>query len=297
MSHAIFAANWSFGEKAVQAAAAHWAGRPAGRPHLLDAAIAGAASAESDLEVFTVGKGGMPNALGEVELDAAVMEGERMDAGAVAGVRGFACPSALAREVMLHSPHVLLVGEGATRFALARGFHQENLLTEEALREWRKHQNLLPTYDPSAGSESNHDTIGVLGCFEGHLVAVCSTSGLAGKLPGRVGDSPLVGAGLFADNEAGAAVATGIGEHILRSALSVRIVDRMRAGAGPQEACDDVLHHLVRRRPECAEMMIAVMAMSPHGEVGTRALVQGYCAFTAQAGVVTKIGETPLPAR
>lgn len=189
-----------------------------------------------------------------------------------------------------------MVGGGAERFALGRGFTQENLLTEKALQEWEKHRSLNPVLDPSAGAESNHDTIGVLGCFQGQVVAVCSTSGLAGKLPGRVGDSPVIGSGLYADNEGGAAVATGIGEHILRSCLSVRIVDRMKAGASAQQACDDILTDLVRRRPECARMMIAVMAISPEGDPGTRALVKGYCAHVHDGTHSRRFGEEPLGA-
>lgn len=240
---------------------------------LLESVIEGAAAVERDPNVLSVGYGGLPNRDGEVELDAAVMEGAQLRAGAVASVRGFFPAIYLARAVMEHTPHLMLVGEGAARFALRQGYEPQQLLTPESLQrwqEWRK-QRTAPkevSAERAHAPAPAHDTVGVLGWHAGHLVAACTTSGLAWKMPGRVGDSPIVGAGLYADNEAGAAVCTGVGEYIWRFALASRVVEAMRAGYSAQQACQRSIEFMLRRLPEVAERQCAVIAIRADGDLG-----------------------------
>jgi isoaspartyl peptidase/L-asparaginase-like protein (Ntn-hydrolase superfamily) len=273
----LFAATWWFGRLAVEEA---WrvfeqATGDSAEEHLLRAVVAGASAVELDPQVLSVGLGGLPNQLGEVELDAAVMEGARLRAGAVASVRRFVPAVQIALQVMQKTPHIMLTGEGAERFALQQGFAPRQLLTEESLRRWYEwhRQQHAPTdvSQERARGEESHDTVGVLGWHEGHLVAACTTSGLAWKMPGRVGDSPIVGAGLYADDEAGAAVATGHGEEIWRFTLCARVVELMREGVSAQSACDQVVQAMLRRLPEVAERQAAVIAIRADGDFGCAA--------------------------
>src|SRR5947209_8214606 len=231
MPNPALIATWPFGQTAVRTALPLLLkGRPA-----LDAVIAGAQAVEDDPEVRSVGYGGLPNAVGTVQLDACVMDGQTLSCGAVAGVENVRHVSALARRVMEKTPHVLLVGEGARLFALQQGFPLQSLDTPESQAEWEKGR---PTQFPAA-SPDNHDTVAVLTLDpKGNLGGVCSTSGMAHKLPGRVGDSPLIGHGLYVDNTAGAAGATGVGEEVIRIGGSHLIVEAIRAGKTPQEACE-----------------------------------------------------------
>lgn len=271
----LFVATWWFGRIAVEAAYQQWQALTAcdSAIRLLESVVEGAAAVERDPNVLSVGYGGLPNRDGEVELDAAVMEGAQLRAGAVASVRGFYPAIYLARAVMEHTPHVMLVGEGAARFALRQGYEPQQLLTPESLRrwqEWRKQRTAPTEVSAERGSApaSPHDTVGVLGWHAGHLVAACTTSGLAWKMPGRVGDSPIVGAGLYADNEAGAAVCTGVGEYILRFALASRVVEAMRAGYSAEQACQRSIDFMLRRLPEVAEHQCAVIAIRADGDLG-----------------------------
>jgi isoaspartyl peptidase/L-asparaginase-like protein (Ntn-hydrolase superfamily) len=255
-------ATWPFGRTAVKAAAALLEqSKPA-----LDAAIAGAQSVEDDPTVHSVGYGGIPNAIGTVQLDACVMDGHTLACGAVAGVENIRHVAALARKVMEKTPHVLLVGEGAKLFAVENGFPLETLNTPESLAEWEKTKP-RPRHDKPQG----HDTVAVLALdAKGSLGGVCTTSGLAHKLPGRVGDSPLIGHGLYVDNMAGAAGATGVGEEIIRIGGSLVIVEAMRAGRSPQEACEQAIRKVnqvaVRRGVHPAK--VAFLALDPNGRVG-----------------------------
>src|SRR5438067_12308707 len=238
MPEFVVVATWPFGQTAVKAAAPLLRqGRPA-----LDAALAGAQAVEDDPKVTSVGYGGLPNAIGTVQLDACVMDGQSLSCGAVAGLENIRHPAAVARRVMEKTPHVLLVGEGARWFALQQGFALDTLLTPESVKKWeqRKPRAERPAPPPvPPGSAADHDTVTVLALDQkGHLGGVCTTSGLAHKLPGRVGDSPLIGAGLYVDDSAGAAGATGVGEEIIRIGGSVLVVESMRAGRSPQEACE-----------------------------------------------------------
>ena len=200
----------------------------------LDAAIGGVAIEEKNIKNTTVGKGGTPDREGNVTLDACVMD-QNGNTGAVTCVENITHVAQLAKAVMTKTPHVMLTGKGAEEFAYQQGFKAENLLTkdsEKAWKEWLKTSD----YKPIINIE-NHDTIGMLTLdHDGNLSGACTTSGLAYKMKGRVGDSPIIGAGLFVDNEIGGAVATGMGEEIIKSIGSFLIVELMRQGKSPQEA-------------------------------------------------------------
>jgi N4-(beta-N-acetylglucosaminyl)-L-asparaginase len=222
----------------------------------LDAVIAGVNIVEDDSNDHSVGYGGLPNEDGVVELDSSVMHGPTHRAGAVAALPNIKNPSKVAQKVMERTNHVLLVGEGALRFAKAHGFKEENLLTDEAREIWLKWKetisdkdNWLPphsTTDKGIGMIPDSfkpflEMYGTINCdaidLRGNISGVTTTSGLAWKLPGRVGDSPIIGAGLYVDNEVGAAGSTGRGEANLTSCNSVMIVEWMRLGKSPEEAC------------------------------------------------------------
>jgi isoaspartyl peptidase/L-asparaginase-like protein (Ntn-hydrolase superfamily) len=267
MADPVVIATWPFGQTAVHAAAALLRqGRPA-----LDAAIAGAQAVEDDPTVDSVGYGGIANAVGTVQLDACVMDGKTLSCGSVAGVENIRHVSALARRVMEKTPHVMLVGDGARHFALEQGFPLEYLSTPESVAAWEK-KKPGPKKKPAPGQPpESHDTVTVLALDQkGSLGGVCSTSGLAYKLPGRVGDSPLIGAGLYVDDTAGAAGGTGVGEEIIRVGGSLLIVEAMRAGKSPQQACDLVVQRIIdlalRRGVHPAR--VAFLALSPKGEFG-----------------------------
>lgn len=225
-----------------------------------DAVEAGVRVSESDPEVHSVGIGGYPNVEGIVQLDAAIMDGLSARAGAVAALEEIENPISVARRVMEKTPHVLLVGPGALQFALAEGFERVNLLTEAARARWREFQAQPP---------QGHDTIGMCALdAAGNLAVACTTSGLPWKLPGRVGDSPLIGAGLFVDNEVGAATATGIGEEVIRTAGASVVVENMRRGMSPARACRDAIQRILRKNPAAAKRQVAYLALRRDGVVG-----------------------------
>jgi N4-(beta-N-acetylglucosaminyl)-L-asparaginase len=225
----------------------------------LEAVIAGVNIVEDDPEDVTVGYGGLPNEDGVVELDASVMNGPTHSAGAVASLRNIKNPSKVARLVMERSDHALLVGEGALRFAKAHGFVEENLLTEKSREIWLEWKETLSDRDNwfPPRSEKADDAIkpylasyGTINCIavdaDGDLAGVTTTSGLAFKLAGRVGDSPIIGAGLYVDNEVGAAGSTGRGEANILNCGSFAVVEFMRRGLPPEEACLESLKRIVK---------------------------------------------------
>jgi len=242
----------------------------------LDAVIAGANVVELDPEDASVGYGGLPNEEGVVQLDASVMSGRLRKSGAVGALERIKTPSAVARLVMERTDHVMLVGEGALRFARAHGFVEENLLTESSRLRWlRWKENLSPEDDwlpPADGvyrdrTGRTQGTINVLAVdAAGDLAGCTTTSGLSWKLPGRLGDSPIVGAGLYVDNEVGAAGATGRGEEVIKTCGSFAVVEAMRRGSPPEEACREALRRIVRWTKEDPDFDVKYVALRRDGE-------------------------------
>ncbi len=252
-------------------------GRPA-----LDAIISGVAVEEENVENTTVGIGATPDRDGNVTLDACVMSSEG-DYGAVMAVENIVNVAALARKVMEETPHVILAGRGAEEFAYDQGFKKEQLLTEASearWKEWLKTSN----YQPEINVE-NHDTIGMLAMDKnGDIAGVCTTSGLGYKMRGRVGDSPVIGSGLFVDNEIGAAVATGMGEEVLKTVGSFLVVELMRNGMSPQKACEEAVSRIVRKGDRYKDFQVAYIAMNKAGETGSYAIHQGFTMMKYQNG-------------
>jgi len=211
----------------------------------------------------SVGYGGRPNSEGVVELDAAIMDGLTHDAGSVAGMQGIKCPISVARKVMERTRHVMLVGENAKQFAIKQGFKEENLLTKDSEKDWKewKLQN--------DKKNSSHDTIGVVALdVNGNLAVGCSTSGISYKLPGRVGDSPLIGSGLYVDNDVGGASATGLGEELLKFCSSFLVVEFMRNGLSPQDACQKTIERILAKKPENCNVLLGLVAIDREGNYG-----------------------------
>lgn len=240
----------------------------------LDAVEKGVMVEEANLKNTTVGDGGAPDRDGNVTLDACIMSPDG-NAGSVVYLKEIANPVSVARKVMEETPHVMLAGEGALQFAIQQGFQRKNLLTEEsekAWKEWLEHKE----YKPIINIE-NHDTIGML-CIDanGDIAGACTTSGLSYKINGRVGDSPIIGAGLFLDNEIGGAVGTGMGEAIMKSVGSFLIVELMRQGKSPQEACKEAVMRTVKQDPKYKDFQVAYIAMNKQGEVGSYCIHKGF---------------------
>lgn len=242
---------------------------------IIDAVERGVRVTESDLENLSVGLQGLPDREGITTLDASIMSGDG-SCGSVAFVRQVKHPITLARRVMEKTPHVMLVGEGARQFAIAEGFpiEKEELSpkAEEAYKKWKE----TSQYKPIINIE-NHDTIGMIGMdAEGNMAGSCTTSGLAYKMHGRVGDSPIIGAGLYVDNEVGAATATGLGESIIRICGSFLIVELMRQGRTPQEACEEAVKRLISKNKNIKDIQAGFLAMNKEGEVGAYAVHPGF---------------------
>jgi isoaspartyl peptidase/L-asparaginase-like protein (Ntn-hydrolase superfamily) len=284
MPDPVVIATWPFGRTAVETAVPLLqAGRPA-----LDAALAGAQAVEDDPAVRSVGYGGLANALGTVQLDASVMDGKTLACGGVAALENVRHAAALARRVMDKTPHVLLVGEGARLFAVEQGFPLETLNTPESVAEWEKKRPV--PHGGGGAAPLGHDTVTVLALDRaGSLGGVCTTSGLAHKRAGRVGDSPQIGAGLYVDNTTGAAGATGVGEEIIRIGGSLLITEWLRAGKSPQEACELA----VRRVNEAAARRgvhparVAFIALDLRGRTGAACTARtGFEYAVAHAGKI-----------
>ena len=242
--------------------------------HALDAAVAGVAIEEENPKNTTVGYGGAPDRTGKVTLDACVMN-HLGDCGSVVAVENIVNVARLAKDVMEKTPHVMLSGKGAEEFAISQGYKKTDLLTDQSKKEWEewlKDQD----YRPIINIE-NHDTIGML-CIDknNNLSGACTTSGLAYKMKGRVGDSPIIGSGLFIDNKIGGAVATGLGEEVVKTVGSFLVVELMRQGLSPQEACEKAVKRIVSNNSQENKFQVAYIAMNKKGEVGSYSIEPGF---------------------
>jgi N4-(beta-N-acetylglucosaminyl)-L-asparaginase len=271
--------TWNFGKQANEEA---WKilsknGRA------IDAVEAGARVPEGDPNETSVGLGGLPDRDGHVTLDACIMD-EHGNCGSVAFLEHIAHPISVARKVMEKTPHVMLAGEGALQFALANGFKKEKLLTkasEKAWKEWSRTAN----YKPVVNIE-NHDTIGIIACdAHGNLSGACTTSGMAYKMRGRIGDSPIIGAGLYVDNEIGAATATGVGEEVIRIVGCHLVVELMRQGSSPEDACRLAVERILHKNPEKAkEVQVGFLALNKQGVYGAYCLQKGFTYAVCDSG-------------
>jgi N4-(beta-N-acetylglucosaminyl)-L-asparaginase len=270
-------ATWPFGAIATEHAFA--ALRASGSR--LDAVEQGIREIERRSSDGSVGLGGRPNAAGYPQLDACIMDGPAHRAGSVAGVEGIVHPITAARRVMEESRHVMLVGEGARWFALEHGVESvpiDDLAARKAAWVAREREE--------EAEHAGHDTIALLVLdADGHLAGGCSTSGAGGKLPGRVGDSPILGAGLYVDDEVGAAGATGLGENVMRYCGTFWVVELMRQGLAPQEACEEVVHRIAHLDPRGYQLDICFIALDKQGRVGAAASNQRFpFAVATEAG-------------
>lgn len=262
----IVLSTWRFGIAANEAA---WEVlKNNGRA--LDAVEAGVKVPEGDPNERSVGYGGRPDRDGRVTLDACIMD-EFSNIGSVACLEHIKHPISVARAVMEKTPHVMLVGEGALQFALLQGYKKENLLVEASEKEWKEWLK-TSNYKPVANIE-NHDTIGMIALdAAGNLSGACTTSGMAFKMHGRVGDSPIIGAGLYVDNEIGAATATGHGEEVIRIAGCHLVVELMRQGRSPQQACEEAVSRIVKltknRNKDLKDIQVGFIALNKKGEHG-----------------------------
>lgn len=243
----------------------------------LDAVEQGVRVAEDYPTVTSVGYGGMPDETGQVTLDAAIMDW-RGNAGAVAFLEHVKNPISVARLVMEQTKHVILVGDGALEFALARGFEKTDLLTEHGRKRWLEWNALSDkaNWRPPMPNEEDHDTIGLIALdSNGNLSGACTTSGLRFKMRGRVGDSPIIGAGLYVDNEVGAAAATGNGEQVIRACSSFLMVEKMREGMSPQQACEIAIQRMLKMNGSY-DFQVGVIALSKKGEIGAASVRKGF---------------------
>ena len=274
----FFIATWPFGKNSCEAAVKI----AIDSGSMLDAIEQGIWVTESDVKNASVGIGGIPNAEGKVELDACIMSGPDHQAGSVAGVQDILHPISVARLVMEKTPHVMLVGEGAKQFALEHGHSATNLLTDQQKSNWEKwssQQNSKSSGNQSPSiDQDHHDTIAMLGLdSKGNLYGGCSTSGWGFKIPGRVGDSPIIGSGLYVDNMVGAAGATGLGENVMRHCGSFLVVEMMRNGANPTQACEQAVDRIAELDPKNLNNLdINFIALSKDGEYGAAGTSRGF---------------------
>ena len=307
----LMVATWKQGKPANEKAAEVLAAGGS----LLDALEKGINIVELDPDIMSVGYGAYPNEDGVVSLDAVIMDGATHRAGAVGALEKIATPISVARRVMEKTYHTFLAGEHALRFALEEGFEPQQLLTPKALEAWMKwkadpkrkvHRRgdpsrryiARPQPQPTASAATpDHDagdtiTMAILDA-KGNLAAGGSTSGLSWKVPGRVGDVPLIGSGIFVDNTIGAAGATGDGDEMQKFCTSVVIVERMRAGLDPQSACESVLQWILDFHPETKDFEACVYAISKKGEYGAASIRPGDFTYALWEPGVSELRKAP----
>ncbi len=268
----LIVSTWPFGKPANEAALKALLGGGS----ILDAVEQGIRITE-DSGNSSVGLSGIPNAAGVVQQDACIMTGIGHRAGSVAAIEGIKHPISAARRVMEKTPHVMLVGEGARQFALEEGLESVEINSAERHEAWRKKRAASKAAEGSKKKTDNHDTIAllVLGA-DGNIAGGCSTSGWGGKLPGRVGDSPIIGSGLYVDNEVGAAGATGLGENVMRYCGSFLVVELMRAGMTPEEACLEAIRRIARKDPKGTDISVNFVALDKKGRYGAAGSAKGF---------------------
>jgi len=267
----IVLSTWDFG---VAANAEAWKTLST-NGRALDAVETGVMVVENDPTNLSVGLGGLPDRDGRTTLDACIMD-ENYNCGSVAFLERIKHPISVARKVMETTPHIMIVGEGAQKFALENGFTIDDYQNPEAVKAWREWLK-TSNYQPEKNIENkNHDTIGMIAMdMNGNLSGACTTSGLAYKIHGRVGDSPIIGAGLYVDNEIGAATSTGLGEEVIRIAGTHLVVELMRQGKSPTEACTIAVERMVKiRKEKSKDFQVGFIALNKNGEFG------GYCLQT-----------------
>ena len=296
----IVISTWDFGKAANTEA---WTVLGKGG-RALDAVEAGVKIPEADPNNQSVGYGGLPDRDGRVTLDACIMD-DQYNCGSVMCLENIIHAISVARLVMEKTPHVVLVGDGALQFALANGFKKENLLTpesEKAWKEWLKTSKYEPVinienklHKPAneanmPGGPNNHDTIGMIAMdANGNFSGACTTSGMAYKMHGRVGDSPIIGAGLYVDNEIGAATSTGVGEEVIRIVGSHLVVELMRQGLAPEAACKKAVERIISRSPAKAKtLQVGFIAINKKGEYGGYALQKGF-SYAVKSGKEEKL--------
>lgn len=271
MNEPVIISTWHFGLRANEA------GIPiiGGGGSALDAAEAVARSAESDRTTRSVGYGGYPDRTGRITLDASVMTHEGR-CGAVAALENIEHPVSVARAIMEKTPHILLAGNGAYQFARDIGHQHKNLLTLEAQESYEKWSESEPAA-PRHADQDNHDTICILALDSyGKMAGCCTTSGLAWKMHGRVGDSPIIGAGLYVNGNIGAAAVTGYGELAMRSLAAYRTALLLRDGLSPSEATKKCILQIIEEIPGASELQLALLALTPDGRFGGYSILPGF---------------------
>jgi isoaspartyl peptidase/L-asparaginase-like protein (Ntn-hydrolase superfamily) len=293
VSKPVVVSTWNFGLQANEAA---WKVLSSGG-RALDAVETGVRVTEADAKNSSVGIGGTPDRTGKVTLDACIMD-ETGDCGSVAFLQNILHPISVARKVMEDTPHIMMVGKGAEEFAYEKGFQRTELLTQKAEERWKEWRKDNDTASLPEINVENHDTIGMIALDkDGNLSGACTTSGTGYKLHGRVGDSPIIGAGLFVDNEVGGAVATGWGEAIIRISGSHLVVEFMRQGHSPEEACRLAVERLISKNPDYENIQVGFLALNKNGEFGAYCIKEGFsfAAYDPENGNQLIPGKSKLP--
>lgn len=288
----LLVSTWPFGKPANEKALSVLSAGGTG----LDAIEQGIHVVESDAGNPSVGLGGIPNAAGVVQLDSCIMSGPGHRAGSVAAVSGFRHPISIARAVMERTKHVMLVGTGAEEFAAEHGFERGPKVSDGQRAAWKKWRAAQQKAEKEAGGKRparNHDTIAMVSLLpDGNLFGGCSTSGWGYKLPGRVGDSPIIGSGLYVDNEVGAAGATGLGENVMRYCGSFLVVELIRQGLHPQEACAETIRRIARLDPKGFDLAINFIAVDKRGRFGAAGTGTGF-EYSVTCGAFSKVVQSP----